>query len=120
MAATKTTPTPKRTTTRKANPERAPKPKFVEIEHNLHYSPDGVREVVVTIDPVWSDIEPIIEGMGEDTAQSEIFMQVLSVIYGDDESRAKIRGLRTSEFFELVYEWMDRFTKLMGVDEEGE
>lgn len=120
MATTKTTATPKRTTTRKANPERPPKPEFVVIEDNLHYSPDGVREIVVSVDPVWELVEPVIVGGDDDATQGEVFKSVLGILYGEDGAAEKIRGLKTSQFFALAYRWMDEFSEKMGIDSLGE
>ena len=120
MATTKTTATPKRTTTRKANPERPPKPEFVVIEDNLHYSPDGVREIVVSVDPIWEQVEPVITQTGDDVGQGEVFKAVLGILYGETGAAEKIRGLKTSQFFTLAYRWMDEFSEKMGIESPGE
>ena len=116
----KTTATPKRATTRKANPERPPKPEFVVIEDNLHYSPDGVREIVVSVDPIWEQVEPVITQTGDDVGQGEVFKAVLGILYGEDGAAEKIRGLKTSQFFTLAYRWMDEFSEKMGIESPGE
>lgn len=116
----KTTATPKRATTRKANPERPPKPEFVVIEDNLHYSPDGVREIVVSVDPIWEQVEPVITQTGDDVGQGEVFKAVLGILYGEAGAAEKIRGLKTSQFFTLAYRWMDEFSEKMGIESPGE
>lgn len=116
----KTTATPKRSTTRKANPERPPKPEFVVIEDNLHYSPDGEREIVVSVDPIWEMVEPVITNSGDDVGQGEVFKSVLGILYGEDGAAEKIRGLKTSQFFTLAYRWMDEFSEKMGIESPGE
>lgn len=120
MATPKTTVTPKRTTTRKANTERAPKPEFVVIEDNLHYSPDGERDIAVSIDPVWELVEPVITEADDDESQGVVFKNVLAILYGEDGAAEKIRGLKTSEFFKLAYRWMDEFSNKMGIESLGE
>ena len=120
MATPKTTATPKRSNVRKAAPERAPKPEFVVIEDNLHYSPDGVREVVVSVDPEWGLVEPVISAAGDDDSQGDVFKNVLGILYGEEGAAKKIRGLKTSQFFTLAYRWMDEFSDKMGVDALGE
>lgn len=120
MATTKTTPTAKRTTTRKANPERPAKPEFLIVEDNLHYSPDGVRDVVVSIDPIWELVEPVITGSDDEAGQGEVFKSILAILYGEDGAAEKIRDLKTSQFFALAYRWMDEFSKVMGLDTPGE
>lgn len=117
---TKTEATPKRKAASKSNPDRPVKPEFVVIEDNLHYSPDGEREIVVSIDPAWDLVEPIITESDDEESQGTIFKNILAILYGDDGAAAKIRGLKTSQFFKLAYRWMDEFTKQMGVDTEGE
>lgn len=120
MATTKTSPTPKRSNTRKANPDRPTKPEFVAIEDNLHYSPDGVREIVVSVDPIWELVEPVITGGDDDATQGEVFKSVLAILYGEDGAAEMIRGLKTSEFFKLAYRWMDAFSEQMGIESLGE
>lgn len=116
----KTTATPKRTTTRKANPERPKRPEFVVIEDNLHYSPDGDREIIVSVDPIWEMVEPVISGSGDEASQGDVFKAVLGILYGEDGAAAKIRGLKTSQFFTLAYRWMDEFSEKMGIESPGE
>lgn len=120
MATQKTTATPKRTTTRKANTDRPQKPEFVLIEDNLHYSPDGEREVVVSVDPEWGLVEPVITGAGDETNQGEVFRSVLNILYGEEGAAEMIRGLKTSQFFALAYRWMDDFSDRMGAESVGE
>lgn len=115
----KSEPTPRRTAARKANPERAPRPEFVVIEDNLHYSPDGVRDIVVSIDPEWRLVEPILLSANDDAGQGEVFSSILEVLYGDKAGEI-VRGLKTSQFFKLAYRWMDEFTKNMGIEQPGE
>ena len=117
---TKTEATPKRVITSKDNPERPLKPEFVVIEDNLHYSPDGVREIVATIDPEWGLIEPILSGADDDEMQAELVKKILGVVYGDEATAQLFRGLKTSQFFKFVYRWMDEFTKNMGISTPGE
>lgn len=116
----KNEPTPKRTATRKENPERPAKPEFAVIEDNLHYSPDGVREVVATIDPEWRLIEPILSNASDDAMQAELVTEILKVVYGDDRTAEMMRDLKTSQFFKFVYRWMDEFQKNMGIESPGE
>lgn len=116
----KTTATPRRTTTRKANPDRPAKPEFVTIEDNLHYSPDGIREIVVSVDPIWEQVEPVITSTGDDVGQGEVFKAVLGILYGETGAAEKIRGLKTSQFFTLAYRWMDEFSEKMGIESPGE
>lgn len=119
--AVKATPTPKRAQSRTKNPERPVRPEFVVIEDSLHYSPDGVREIVVTIDPEWGLVEPILTEAEENEAQqSDTVVKILKILYGEDGAQAKIRGLKTSQFFKFVYRWMDEFTKHMGAESTGE
>lgn len=120
MATTKTSATPKRATSRKANPDRPAKPEFVVIEDNLHYSPDGVREVVISVDPEWGLVEPVITGAGDEASQGEVFKNVLNILYGEEGAAELIRGLKTSQFFTLAYRWMDEFSDRMGVESLGE
>lgn len=122
MATTerKTTPTPKRAPARKSNPDRPKRPEFVVIEDNLHYSPDGVREIIVSIDPIWEMVEPVISGSGDDASQGDVFKAVLGILYGEDGAAEKIRGLKTSQFFTLAYRWMDEFSERMGIESPGE
>lgn len=121
MSTPKNAETPKRETTRKANKDRPVKPEFVLIGHNLHYSPDGVKEVVVDVDPEWGLVEPILaQAESDDSTEGEMFTAVLEIIYGAEGAREKIRGLRTSEFFTLVNRWMAEFTKAMGLATPGE
>lgn len=117
---TKTEATPKSTQKRKSNAERPARPEFIVIEDNLHYSPDGVREIVATIDPEWGLVEPILSGAGDDEMQAELVKKILSVVYGDDATAQLFRGLKTSQFFKFVYRWMDEFTKNMGISTPGE
>lgn len=119
-AARKASPTPKRAQSSTKNPERPPRPEFVVIEDNLHYSPDGEREIVLTIDPEWSLVEAALVGSGAEVAQSEMFRNVLNLVYGDDTAAELIRGLKTSQFFTLVYRWMEEFEKNMNVESPGE
>lgn len=116
----KTTPTPKRTSTRKENPERPPKPEFAVIEDNLHYSPDGVRDIVVSVDPEWRLVEPILTNASDDASQGDVFQAILGVLYGEAGAQEKIRGLKTSQFFALAYRWMDEFSENMGIESPGE
>lgn len=118
--ARKSTATPKRTANAKTNQDRPVRPRFVVIGENLHYSPDQDREIVIVVDPPWSQIEPIITGSDPDAPQGEVFADILEIIYGDDATKAEIMDLRTSEFFELAYEWMNQFQKLMGLDDEDD
>lgn len=120
MASKKTEATPKSSSTRKANPERPAKPEFVVIEDNLHYSPDGVREIVATIDPEWRLIEPILSSASDDAMQAELVTEILKVVYGDERTAEMMRDLKTSQFFKFVYRWMDEFQKNMGIDSPGE
>lgn len=120
MATTKNAPTPASTTTRKANKDRPAKPEFAVIEDNLHYSPDGVKDIVISIDPEWGKVEPILSSADDDAAQGEIFQAILNVLYGETGARELIRGLKTSQFFKLAYRFMDEFGKRMGVDAPGE
>lgn len=116
----KNTATPKRATSRKANPDRPPKPEFVTIEDNLHYSPDGVREIIVSVDPIWELVEPVISGADDDDNQGAVFKSVLGILYGETGAAEKIRGLKTSQFFTLAYRWMDEFSERMGIESVGE
>lgn len=120
--AAKAAPTPRRKAASTGNQERPAKPEFFlnEAEGILHYSPDGVRDIAVTVDPPWSEIEPLISAQTDDTPQAELFTSVLEIIYGPDRTRELIMGLRTSQFFTLVYRWMDEFQKMMGIESPGE
>lgn len=116
----KTKATPKRVAGSAGNQDRPVKPEFVVIGDNLHYSPDGEREIIVDIDPLWEDVEPVIVGAGDDEGQGETFKAVLAILYGSDGAAAKIRGLKTSQFFTLTYRWMDEFQTRMGIESPGE
>lgn len=116
----KNAPTPKRTAASKANAERPMKPEFVVIEDSLHYSPDGVRDIVVSIDPEWRLVEPILTSASDDASQGEVFTAILAVLYGEKGAEEKIRGLKTSQFFALAYRWMDEFSENMGIESPGE
>ena len=119
--AAKAAPTPKRAHSRTKNPDRPKRPEFAVIEDNLHYSPDGEREIVVTIDPEWGLVEPILTEAEENEAQqSDTVVKILKILYGEDGAQARIRGLKTSQFFKFVYRWMDEFTKHMGAESAGE
>lgn len=116
----KTTATPKRKTSSTKNPERPRKPEFVVIEDNLHYSPDGEREIVVSVDPIWELVEPVITQADDDESQGTVFKNVLAILYGEEGAAEKIRGLKTSQFFALAYRWMDDFSEKMGIESPGE
>ena len=119
--AAKSTPTPKRVANRTTNPDRPKLPEFVVVEDNLHYSPDGEREIVVTVDPEWRLVEPILtQGAEEGAGQGEVVKQILVILYGEKGAEEKIGGLKTSQFFTFVYRWMDEFTKMMGAETPGE
>lgn len=120
MATPKTTTTAAAPARRKANTDRPKKPEFVVIEDNLHYSPDGVKDIVISIDPEWGKVEPILSSADDDAAQGEIFQAILNVLYGEEGAVELIRGLKTSQFFKLAYRFMDEFGKRMGVDAPGE
>lgn len=116
----KNEPTPKRAAASKANADRPAKPEFVVIEDNLHYSPDGVRDISVSIDPEWRLVEPILTSASDDASQGEVFTSILGVLYGEQGAQEKIRGLRTSQFFALAYRWMEEFSENMGIESPGE
>lgn len=118
--ATKTEPTPKRAQASKQNADRPAKPEFIVIEDNLHYSPDGVRDIAISVDPEWRLVEPILLGASDDASQGEVFSSILAVLYGEAGAAEKIRGLKTSQFFALAYRWMDEFTANMGIESPGE
>lgn len=116
----KNTPTAKRAAASRTNAARPAKPEFVVIEDNLHYSPDGVRDIVVSIDPEWRLVEPILTNASDDASQGEVFTSILGVLYGEGGAQEKIRGLKTSQFFTLAYRWMDEFSNNMGIESPGE
>lgn len=112
--------TPKRKQASASNPDRPDRPEFVVIEDNLHYSPDGVRDIVVSVDPIWELVEPVITEADDEESQGTVFKNVLGILYGEDGAAEKIRGLKTSQFFALAYRWMDEFSERMNIESVGE
>lgn len=111
--APKSTPTPKRTTTRK-NAEPGPKPKFLLIDDLLHYqAPKAKIEIVVDVDPPFTILEQILddENADDEAAQFRMLIDLL----GDEETLQKIRKLRVSEFYELAMRAVEEIQIHMGV-----
>lgn len=111
--AKKGTPTPKRTSTsRTAVP--GPKPEFHLIGDLLHYqAPKAKIEIVVDVDPPFTILETILDddALADEAAQFKMLLTLLN----DEENLAKIRQLRTSEFFSLAMRTIEEIQKRMGV-----
>lgn len=110
--AKKTTPTPKRTTSRKATP--GPKPEFLMIDDVLHYqAPKAKIEIAVDCDPPFTILETILddESLVDEAAQFKMLLTLLD----DKVNLEKIQKLRLSEFMALSMRVVAEIQKLMGV-----